>query len=565
MNKKLLLISLLILGLVIFFAYGGLPKTFFQQDEWLTFGNTIYFTITKASFLEIIFPVSGLSHFIPLSRLLPIITYKLIGINFASHALLTIVLQILNSLLASCLTWLLTKNKPIALINGLLFAVNYPSSQSVIWLAASTGIQLTSLFLFLSLIFFQKRRLWLSAFALLVSLGFKENSIFLFGLMPIIFLFTSSRKNFSELKKLTPLWVIGFVYLLMRLVIMFFAPIPHGAPEVINQPTNILVYPFRLLTLPFKVISQTFIPQEQIIKMAAIIMKLGYPFLSINGSPNPYIVESVASDIISYWLTGMILALFSITVFLLKKQRPKEIPAVLFFSLLFIVFGSWPLALIPGRAGFASLVEGRHLYLLTFGTGLLLVGTILELMKNVFKLNPKLITALLLIIFVPYILFNMIKIRSSIRQQIEIGNIRKSILSRILSDYPQLSEETIFYIESDKVYYGLPPEEKIPPFQSGLGQTLMVWYFVHGQQLPACFFKIQGDFLYGITEEGYRECEGRGFGYFRKYDNLVETLKINHLNRSEVIAYQFKSGSNSLIDISDNFREKLGIDLKQTK
>ena len=231
--------------------------------------------------------------------------------------------------------------------------------------------------------------------------------------------------------------------------------------------------------------------------------------------------------------------------FFLLKRLPKDLKPALVFSLALMLLAFWPLLFISGRAGYFSLVEGRHLYLLGIGSSL--IWAILLRKRSVF---------VYLFLFV-FIVLNLFRIRKDVQKQIDLGTLRKSILKQIYDGYSQLPEKVVFYAESDLAYYGLAPEEKILPFQSGLGQTLMVWYYGRGEKLPACFFPPEDDFLYAIAEQGYRECQGRGFGFFRDFSELKKAVLENKLLAESVIAFSFSSQNNSLTDITLKTRSKL--------
>lgn len=146
-------------------------------------------------------------------------------------------------------------------------------------------------------------------------------------------------------------------------------------------------------------------------------------------------------------------------------------------------------------------------------------------------------------------------IRTDIKQLIADGQLRKSILNQIQTSYPVLPEKVVFYVESDKAYYGLPDEETILPFQSGFGQTLLVWYYHHGEKFPSCMFA--DGWLYPIEDQGYRYCQGRGFGYFRNVDDLDEAFQTNDLSPENLTAFEFHSEDESLNDITAFMRERL--------
>jgi hypothetical protein len=163
-------------------------------------------------------------------------------------------------------------------------------------------------------------------------------------------------------------------------------------------------------------------------------------------------------------------------------------------------------------------------------------------------------------IILPILLLNVLVTRIEINKVSESGNIRKNILDQISSDYPKLNNKQILYFESDTSYFGLPENVRILPFQSGLGQTLLVWYH-RRENFDSIFFK--NEFLWEIDSQGYLEHGVRGFGYFREFDKLAESLKYNNLAPDNVIAYRWNSRTSSLIEITAEIRKKLNNEIRK--
>ena len=135
-----------------------------------------------------------------------------------------------------------------------------------------------------------------------------------------------------------------------------------------------------------------------------------------------------------------------------------------------------------------------------------------------------------------------------------IGNLRIEILNSIKKSYPTLPEKVIFYTDSNKSYYGLPDEDKIIPFQSGLGQTLLLWYY-SDEKFSKVFF--ENKYLWGILSDGYKEIDDRGLGYFRDFERLKNAVNDNNLNPESVIAFRWDYYTNTLTDITREIRSKL--------
>ncbi len=149
--------------------------------------------------------------------------------------------------------------------------------------------------------------------------------------------------------------------------------------------------------------------------------------------------------------------------------------------------------------------------------------------------------------------YHIRKIRKDIDEQIAIGNLRQSILRMVIASAPNLPRRAVFYVESDRPYYGL--QEPIVPFQSGFGQVLLVWYNANGADFPACLF--DREYLYVLLEENFKECQGRGFGYFRKTLTFNNALKIYHFQPNEIFAFRFISATNTFKDMTIEIRSKL--------
>ena len=546
----------------ILLTFGGLINTYFQQDEWATFGNNIYFNLTGANLGEIIFPVGGLQHFFPLSRLLPKLMADWFGLSYPAWAGLALILHFLIACLVYRLVFLMVKKKTLAFGAGLFFTLHSVAAQPVFWSGAGLGTQAATLFLVLTLIGFYhylesgKALKWLGVFlgSFLVSLSFKETSIFLFGFLPIWWLIENKKFQFKKIAlAFWLLLVMGVFYFGLRLLLMINAPPLHGTVEELSQPTIMTVYLYRLLATPIKVISQIMLPSPLMIKLSDLMMRLGYPQLEIApGLNNPFIVESIGVDLISFLTAMAVLFLLFRSFNYFRVKRNSVMVKAIAWSMVFIFLASLPLTLIPGKAGYFSLVEGRHLYLINAAAGLLLV-LLLDFINQRFKFGKMIVIALVSLGLV----YHLGNINQQVKVLNQISKTRKSIVTQITEAYPQLTERVIFYSESDQAYYGLPDGETVLPFQSGFGQTLLVIYHFEGEKLPACFFDPQDDFLFAIAQQGYRQCQGRGFGYFRDFEKLNQALEVNGLTRENVIGFRYSAKDDWLTDITLEVRSQL--------
>jgi len=529
---KTLVLLLLIAGLIIF-IYHDLPKTFFQQDEWSAFGHIIYRQSLGGGWLsDYFFSSAGLAHFTPLNTLFYQTQFKLFGLNFSPYAWVSIFLHLINTFLVFYLALLLFSSENLAFVSGLIFATYSFSHQAVSWVATSGGTLNSALFLLLSLILFFKNKPALSVLSFAISLGFKENSIFLFIFFPFLGLIFS-----RETKIFKYLFTLAAFYLALR----FFLKI--NAPSLSGQATlaSFAVYLYRILSLPFKIIPQGFVSARQLISLAKYWLTNFHPQTS-----EDLIIETVGVDLICFLLTVAFCFFFWFFYQKLKQKKQIKEIKILFFSLGLIILSGLPFIFIPGKAGYFSLYEPRNLYITSIGAALFL-----SLIGRFFlKQKP-----ILFWLFILMILGLHIKnIHRDLDNLLEVSQTRKIILEQIKASYPDLPQKVIFYTESDTSYYGLPAEEKILPFQSGFGQTLVVWYNSQ-ENFPPCFHK--DVFLYELTAQGYRECQGRGFGYFRDFNKLKQALKESNLTTDSVFAFEWQKNKNKIFDVTEGVRRKL--------
>lgn len=545
-------------GIIVFWK---LFFTFFQQDEWAIFGNYIYWEKAGLSLWDRLFVYEQGTHVAPLSNLFFYPQFKLFGMHFEYYAFSNVLIHVLNAYLLYILALLLTKNRKVSILTGIFFLVNSIVHQAVTWTGTSLGTTGSVTFLLLSFICLinslkDKNQLkgWLLAsLCWIISLLFKETSVFFILVVPVLWVLYSSNKNIWRFFRLYSFFIIPFtVYLLFRVVLVIFWGDSSGQLSFAVDQPNILVYFFRVATFPLKFIAQSFIPVENIIAIGNTIVLLGYPHFVYGGTPDPYVVETVASDIVSYVIAIMVLGL---SVFLGTKKavRDSEIHKLVLATVLSILLSSLPFIFIPGKAGYISLIDGRHLYLTSVFSSILLAGLLFSLYK-MFK--PKQFIILAIVSFIVlYIGINALQIRKALNTQMGLAFTRKMILQKIYTSYPHLPQKIIFYTESNTAFYGLPDDEKILPFQSGLGQTLLVWYNSHGENIPTCLFK--SNYLYVLLNQDYKECDGKGFGYFRNFDFLKEAVKRNNLAEVDIVAFRYNSFSNTLVDITKEIQNKL--------
>ena len=150
-------LHLLVIGLIILIVIAGyyqLPRSFFEQDEWHSFGYYNYLlSLNGLDFLGNALKSGPFAHFTPFSLFFKMGLYKLFGLNAAPYFLVSIFLHILVSLAVYMLILLFLKKQLPALFSAIFFAINSSHYQAVTWIGTFEGTELSTLFGIVALIF----------------------------------------------------------------------------------------------------------------------------------------------------------------------------------------------------------------------------------------------------------------------------------------------------------------------------------------------------------------------------------------------------------------------------
>lgn len=552
------LFALIFIALLVIFTYWSLPNTFFQQDEWQTLASNIYY-ISKGitGVIESFLPTSPLSHFNPFARVFSWFEYMFYKTNFTLYAWQSISLHILNAGLLYYFIFFWFKSKKIAIISALFFGVNSIPNQAVTWVAAANSYEIPVAFILLSLTFFQRFltykkhqriNIFLSLTTLFISLLFHEIGIFLFLFYPIIFFLYAK----PAWRKLLPTFSTGIIFTLTTFILIripFFFGFSSVLPEAtdISRPP-IIVYPYRIISIAMKSFAGSLIPEKSLISISEGVTRLAYPqFITPDNLPNPFIAQSIVFDLVSYALTFFIIC---IMIMFLRFIPDKNMKKILIWTLFFIPTSLIPYGFVLGKAGYASILEPKFFYVSSIGVSILVAIISYSLRFS----KKKILKVTVFILLSLYLLYHMYAIRTYLSDLVEIGEQRKAFLTNIKSSYEKLPQNVVFFTQSDTAYYGMPNNEKILPVQIGFGKMLMIWY-QKDENFPGCLY--ERNYLLRLLEEGYLECGGRGFGYFRQYDKLAEAIKSISLTADNVIAYSWNGKNEKFIDITNAVRKKL--------
>lgn len=571
-NKFLFVLFFLFFSaILLIITYHRLPQTFFQQDEWQYFGSSIYALSTPHPILYTILPFQGqLTHFFPFATLLFLSEYILFKTHFTPYVLFGLIIHLANSIVLYKIVKKISKKKIIALASSWLFLINSISHQPVTWIAAGIGTLPATLLLLISILGFiyylesNKKKYFLMSVAFLIgSILFKEVVLFVLIFISAYWLFHSLIYKGSINRKLLASFLsIGLFYFLLRLAFIFFqirSPQPEiGEAGTSSTTASIAVYVFRAITISLRGLPQLLFPEKFLLAISDNLVRVAYPqYVAVDGVVNPYISQAIVFDLACYFLTVVICVIVYILLRNFIKEKRFPLVNTIVFGFLLASTSLLPFIFIPGRAGYFSIFEPRNLYIGVMGASILVVLLLYQAVNYLSKTEKK-YGYLMMIFLIPLFLFHIMTIRNNLQKLEHIADVRKSLLNSIKDRYSKLPQTVVFYTTSDTVYYGMPVDEKILPIQSGFGRMLMVWY-QGAEHFPGCLYENQ--FLHGLLDQDYKNCEERGFGYFRDYAKLIETVKRDLLSTESVIAYSWSGKKEEFKDITGVIRERLKKDL----
>lgn len=539
------------LGLILastFFAYWGLQNSYFEQDEWHSFGNYNYLLSLKGTefwgnLLVSDFPY----HFAPLSLIFKMTVYRIFSLNAAPYFIVSIFIHFLVSVSLYALIFILTKRRLVALMGALFFAVNSSHYQAVTWVGTFEGVEFSILFgimsLYSYLLYLQRKQLKfliLTSVFLLIGLLFKETALTFFMLLGLLALLgqTIRLKIISILSLVLVLVLyisLRFTYLLFGVQVTAVSVLSGGA-----EGDFALVFIYNSFVSFVKLFTQIFLPNELLVYISNVTSSPFdiYPYFA----RGPWVIENgFRYDLLTLPL-GIILMVL-LWVFGRKVEDRKGI----FWGLGIMIFTLVPLLAL---SKYLTFLDSRYIYPASVGFSLI-VGV---LSTRIFLLKNKLVIGLGLVALFLVMSFHIFLLKETISKLVNTGQMRKPIVSSIVSSYPRLPAKAIFYTSSNSPFYGSAENERIMPFQSGFGQLLLTSYHPV-EHFPAEFFK--NDFLWNLTDQGYKEVDGRGFGYFWDFDLMAETIKSKNLPQDAIISFKFDSESGNLVDTTNQIRQRL--------
>lgn len=545
-DRSLLLFAFLTV-VIVGVTYFGVFFTFYQQDEWMVVGQMmgggVKAFIGNYSIFQII-SGQGRSLSIPIDFLF----YHVFTFSVLPYALFALAFHVANTLLVFVLARKLSQNVLLASIAGIFFATASISYQAIGWVAANSTtlpslfFSLISLIVFIDFIKTKKVKFLLISFiCAVIALFFKESALLLFIFLPLFYYFNTRKKiPFLTAVKNTGVFLLYGVFVFVIRMVDLVGNTTDAGVFVTNTGDTKMKILSHMLTYPLTAFSQMYIDPPAIYLVTDNILQIER--IAVWFQKNPIVIAE-------FFSIGM--SILFIVLCLLMFQYRKEYRRLVFFGLVFSLLSFLPYVVLDRGSAF---LESRYYYFGVVGAAILFAVTV-SIAYSVSKAKfPNYVgrLSLLLCILVVFFLARQIQlIHKDMNFQIYFANERKEFLASLKKQYPTIPNKTVFYITGNTE--ALLPNLKVP-FQQGPGYTLMVWYYRTGV-IPKEF--LTSSYLWGIYEQGYREKNGKGFGYFWDIEEVKKQVAKKTFPKESVIALFYDGQTKQLIDITKKTKDAL--------
>jgi hypothetical protein len=553
--KSLNIIIFLFLAFIVGISCFGVFSLHFLNDEWIQLGNIygsgIFREFTEnTSVFEIL---SGKGRL--LGALLNNVFFYIFWDNPIPFAVFAVVFHTLNSFLVYLVTREITGKKIISLITASVFCVPATAHQAISWFAATIQTVGSMTFVLVSVLMAihgHKRKdirlLILSWILAYVALLFKESSFFVFPILVILPYFT-----LPKIKK--PFWWIKlFVFFFPFLIkFNFFWQIPKDHIFSSDIFLAFLRSGINFIWYPLVSLGQFFIPFRFMLRFSLIFTRSIYSFMA-NVSEGNQVVNIIVTDLIS------VLASF-VMIFVLAyiyARRAYLRKSILFAGIWFVLtFG--PISVFLYNRNY-SYIESRYLYFSFFAIAMM-VGIITEEFINIFYSlfkNKAIAWGITIALFSVFLLKQVTLLRREIQQNILYGDDITFIMTEVKKIFPKIPPNPIFFVEGDRTFF---LTDTHLPLQLGPGYMLMLAY-TPDPSVSKDLLKM--NYLDGLTDQGYEEVDGKGYGYFFDKDKLLHLYQSDKdLSVNQIIGMYYFGNDRRLVDTTETIRKYVKTNLNK--
>lgn len=535
---KLLVIFGAIIGFSIFSFL--LLSQYFQQDEWHSFGLIQSYGLRYLSFDRPFWQLFFADRVG--ARSIMFLFFKIFWGSPLPFSLLAIFTHTVNTILIGFLAFKLTKNKIISYLSSVFFFTSSIGHQAYSWFGTLAGSATNVTFILISLIFyftFLERRkciyLFLTTLFIWISLLFKENSFFVFALYPLVWILYSKNKSIKQFFVQNFLFFpYGFFVAIILAGNILSLP-GERSNYIASSSSGLLKLLKNVIFYPIEGIGQVFLPSQPVFAVAKVSAEKMFPSLNPQTWEFDLLYTTTVVEGVSIIISILIifLSFFAYKKYINKNQHLKSF---YIFSFLLLSLSFLPYVVLDK---FDAYLDSRYYYASLIGASFIFGVLSFVFVRGIRSRRGK---SMVIGVISLLILSHAFFLTSDLLTQAKIAKERKSIISQILTLVPNIGKKSVFYITGNSPgYYGMP-ELKVP-FQSGLGQVLLVKYGIKNQISPDIFAEgfIKQGFLFDTLAQGYKEVNGQGFGYFYDKSALDDNLETNRFQESDVIFLYYDS------------------------
>jgi|GEM_PF-3725667 len=547
--------SIITLVLITFYAYYDVWHTFFFADDWNLLGS---YPLLKNFGLSYFFQLFGMpfgSHFVPIGIVLVTVETYLFGIHTTGYAIVSLLLHCINILLVFySILQITNKRASTAWLGAAFFAVNYSIHEGVgiFLLASNIFVEMCTMFVLIGLLQFLKfyhdrnnlRAFFISFLFFLCAVFLKEDG---FMLLPVIVLFLTG--IFLEEKKKKYLVYSGLYCIVIIAYLLLRVKVLHPLNHLIVTASGAHFWPlllWNLFTLPPKVITDIILPQEWLMAFSGLI------------AGNIYSDISLAQNILfkTVLLYDQLSIFFGVIIFLIMLLLYSKIHSVKKgqrFGILLYGTSSVcvPLVLLTLNQNMYWIFS-RYLYLPAALLSIFLFScfSLLPFFRRAYR--AWFATCLCLILICIYAFFN----HTFFVAYAKSGSYRKHMLEDISYHLNFTKKQEIVFIKTSTG--GFHNTNDIFGFGTSFGRALLIWNWFQGdnkQKIPPCLY----DPLFFFTSpvNDYKQCDGKGYGYFQDIDKLRKAVKQYTINPKAIDAFAYNQATNTFTMINPEIQSEL--------
>ncbi len=545
------------LSIAVLVTYKDLPNVFYLNDEWRMLANTYIHGLTATWYKETITDYPWYLLLLGKTRILSTLINNFIlmtfPLNVTPFIILFYVTHILNAVLVYILAYVLSKRRSIAIITAFFFAITGSHSQSLIWVGAGVQVLLSGMFCFIALLqyLYYLKTKSRSALIFVLFLGYisfliRPTGIFIFPFLFIAVLMSMDKKVLmSWFKKY--FW-IGIIIIVSAIGMMYRLSV-HGFPLLSRSIIGILETGIaNSIYYPFISLGHYLIQPDLLFRLSKWYLNFQYGMLQNDGNTN-YLINYVLADMITQPISLLIVASVVYVWFRWNKMR-----TAIFITGLWYVCTFLPISFHLLQR-YSSYIDSRYVYYQSFSVGFFIAVVFIYIYQNAYKLLPK-FTKLIQILLVLSLCAFFVKQIQLTQREVTVWAQYGQEMTAFIKEWKNaklaIPNNPIFYIVSDRGY--ISPSTRLP-FMLGDGFVLSVLLYPSGRIPPS---DMGDQFLSLYGSQGYREVNGKGYGYFYNMNDLVHAYQSDtSLRSSQLLAFYYYGFKHKIVNITDEIKTQL--------